>query len=60
MVVIMTNYEYVKENYPSRVLNNAIGGIMGCPEDYGLKKSLRKGKEYCKEDCVKCWQLQNK
>lgn len=56
----MTNYEYVKENYPSRVLNTAIGGIMGYPEDYGLKKSLRKGKKYCKEDCVKCWQLQNK
>ena len=56
----MTNYEWIKENYSTRINKRALGGVIGCPEDYGLKKSLRKGKEYCKENCVKCWQLQNK
>lgn len=53
----MTNYDYVKNTYPTMVLKTAIGGIIGCPEDYGLKNSLRQGKEYCKEDCARCWQL---
>lgn len=56
----MTNYQYVKEKYPLRITNKAMGGVIGCPDDYGLKNSLKKGKKYCKENCVKCWQLQNK
>lgn len=59
-MIIMTNYQYVKEKYPLRITNKAMEGVIGCPDDYGLKNSLRKGKKYCKENCVKCWQLQNK
>lgn len=58
----MTNKEYIKQNYPSRISKTAIGGVIGCPEDYGLKKTIRQknnGKyENCIHgDCTKCWNL---
>lgn len=49
----MTNKDYIKQKYPSRLSKTAIGGVMGCPQDYGLKQSLQNG-YYCKEDCKKC------
>ena len=55
----MTNKDYIKQKYPSRLSNTAIGGVMGCPQDYGLKQSLRNG-YYCKEDCKKSWNLEAK
>lgn len=55
----MTNKDYIKQKYPSRPSKTAIGGVMGCPQDYGLKQSLRNG-YYCKEDCKKCWNLEVK
>lgn len=56
----MTNYEYIKQKYPSRINDFLAGGVIGCPNDYGLKNSLRQDNEYCKQDCNKCWQLQIK
>lgn len=55
----MTNKDYIKQKYPSRLSKTAIGGVMGCPQDYGLKQSLR-CRYYCKEDCTKCWNLEVK
>ena len=52
----VTNYDYVQRKQPEYINKHAIGGVIGCPADYGLPNSLRK-EEYCKEDCTKCWQL---
>lgn len=54
----MTNKEYIAMTAPKRLSKTAIGGVIGCPEDYGLVSSLRNGKENCKNDCEKCWQLE--
>ena len=53
---VVTNYEYVAKNFPSRIQSHAVGGVVGCPDDYNLNNTLRKN-EYCTEDCKKCWQL---
>lgn len=51
----MTNIDYMKDKFPSRLSDTAIGGVIGCPEDYGLS-SLRDD-YYCKNGCNKCWKL---
>lgn len=58
-----TNKDYMMEFFPDRVTNriDVLGGVIGCPEDYGLKNTLRPvvdGKFVnCKNDCTKCWNL---
>lgn len=58
----MTNKEYIMITFPERLSSTAIGGVIGCPEDYNLANTLRpqnNGKyEICIHgNCEKCWNL---
>lgn len=58
----MTNKEYIMITLPERLSSTAIGGVIGCPEDYDLRNTLRPQKdgkyEFCIHgDCEKCWNL---
>lgn len=53
---IMTNKDYIEKYYPQQLSETAVGGVMGCPEDYGLTNSLRDS-YYCKNDCTICWSM---
>ena len=52
----MTNKDYIEKYYPQQLSETALGGVMGCPEDYGLTNSLRDS-YYCKNDCTICWSM---
>lgn len=48
----MTRQEYVKKYYPSRVMDEACGGVLGCPGN------IEKRKIRCYHDislCYECW-----
>lgn len=60
-----TNKDFMKENFPDRVTDRigVMGGVIGCPEDYGLKSTLRpiidgKFGNCVHGNCTKCWNLE--
>lgn len=53
----MTNKQWIENNMPTRINAMAMGGVVGCPDDYGLP-SLRIENNPCSNDCNICWQLQ--
>lgn len=59
----MTNKEYIEKIMSDKISINAIGGVIGCPEDYGLKNTLRPKVDNKYDTCVhgncdKCWNLE--
>lgn len=57
----MTLREYMQENYPDRIREDAWGGVRGCPRLYD--STTKKFGDYCiitnqdpsSEACKKCW-----
>lgn len=48
--------EYMAENHPDRISDNAVGGVKDCPSSYDeLKGRYNLSCSDCDGDCDKCW-----
>jgi hypothetical protein len=55
----MTFREKAKKEHPSIVYEEAVGGVSGCPSDYGYEppscSPCHNGSFYSNEKCKRCW-----